>query len=96
MSETIYKYKVKPIEFVEGLELPKGAMPLFVGYENEELVSNVIMWVKVDPDSVEMEMRYFYYVGTGHKLPNGPKTYIGTVKDDLKFVWHVFEAHGKK
>ena len=91
MSEVVHKFVVKPLHLAEGMDFPVGAEPLSVDYQGTD-INHVKLWVKIDPECTEMETRYFYYVGTGQELPLGKKIFLGSVKDSLCLMWHVYEA----
>lgn len=92
MNEVIHKFKVNPLNMAEGLELPKNAVVRSAGYQFGVGVSAIKIWVKLDPDSTDYETRYFYYIGTGQKIPPGENVYIGMVNDPQGYIWHVHEA----
>lgn len=67
--------------------LPAGAEILHVNTQKE----NICMWVEVDSEA-PVKTRTFKIIGTGHKVPPGPRKYLGTVKlQNDTFIFHVYE-----
>lgn len=80
----VYKYNLLP---QITLDLPKGAEPLTVAFQQDQL----FMWAKVDP-LAERTKREFRVYGTGHDMPDGfDHAYIGTAHTDDGLVFHAFE-----
>lgn len=79
--QRIYKYKLKDSPFT----LPVDSIVRHVGMQNGE----IHLWIEIDQSIVACENRRFFYIGTGHSIPEGA-FYHGTVHD-APFVWHVFE-----
>lgn len=53
---------------------------------------SVCLWAEVDLEQPK-EVREFFIVGTGHRLPNVSARYIGTDLDERTgLVWHVYEV----
>lgn len=71
-------------EWVEELDLPKGAKPLSVQIQQ----GRFCLWALVDTDA-EIERRLVQRRGTGFEIENPDSTYLGTVQED-PFVWHFF------
>lgn len=55
-----------------------------------------VVWVILDDDIPEVRALDFYTVGTGWELTDGDaqvmrnSAYVGTVKDEEGYIWHVF------
>lgn len=86
----IYKYPILVIDS-QCIELPKGAVILSVGVQNE---IQVCLWAVVDPTQ-GVEYREIVIIGTGNPMTELPanlrRAFIGTVLQG-PFVWHVFEV----
>lgn len=82
----IWKYKVFDNESTECLDLPKGAIPLKIGLQNDK----PYMWILVDPDAPN-EKRTFILIATGEPFYPDDKKYIATFFEGI-FVWHVWEV----
>jgi hypothetical protein len=79
----IFKY-----QFKEKIEMYENAIILSVHEQNDD----VFMWVEVDTDK-PVETRYFVLYGTGHRIQNESRKFIGTVHcAGGQFVWHIFET----
>lgn len=83
--KTVYKYKLPGPGSANKIMMPKGAKILHVDSQGSKLY----MWAEVDT-SQEDEFRQFEVYGTGWELPDGNKTFLGTIIVD-PFVWHVYE-----
>jgi len=87
MNEIIYKF---PIEVKDDfqLTLPKNSQILCVQTQGE----NPCMWVLIDKDEKEAEVRHFSIFGTGHPLALLDYKYIGTFQLFTgSLVFHLFE-----
>lgn len=88
MATKIYKF---PLQLVESqkVSLPSLATVRHIAWQRDTLT----MWAEVDPTAYHVEVTV-YIVGTGHDIPEGAVTYLGTVPygegDSYKFVWHVY------
>lgn len=84
---TIWKYRVE-IEKYQTLELLKGSEILSV-----QLVGlQPFIWVKVDTEQIEKEIRRFELIGTGEELKSSKNKFIGTLQfQGGKYVQHFFE-----
>lgn len=50
------------------------------------------LWAEVDPSKPKIR-RMIFIVGTGHELPKGYKTFVGTVQQlDGRLVWHIYDG----
>ncbi len=82
--KTIWKFILQP---KIRIEVPCGAKILSVACQCDQ----ICMWALVDPEA-EKELRLFAVYGTGHKVPDNPGTFIGTVlMHGGSLVFHVFE-----
>jgi len=89
MNKTIYKF---PIEVKNDfqLTLPKNSQILHVGMQGE----NLRMWVLIDKDEKEAEVRHFCLFGTGHDFALLDYKYIGTFQLYTgSLVFHLFESN---
>jgi len=84
MSEVIYKYKLDPISTIS---LPLCSKVLTAGIQNGE----AFLWVKINQDIKEQEVRNFISFGTGHKIEIETKDFINTLFFENGLVFHVFE-----
>ncbi len=86
MAVRIWKYNVPghcegPIRQVLGTKIQYG---------------KPVVWVLLDDDIKEIRALDFYTVGTGWELEDDDaravrnSAYIGTVKDEEGYVWHIF------
>lgn len=80
---TVYKY---PIGLGGDVLMPAGAEVIHVHEQCDE----VCVWAIVDTEAPD-ELRHFDIVGTGHKVRDGWRKYVGTAHV-RGFVWHVFEV----
>jgi hypothetical protein len=81
----IYKYELGingdittikgPIEKVLTIQWQNGTGP--------------VMWAIIDTDKNEQEIN-IVALGTGWDLPEQIQEYIGTLQDDMGYVWHYF------
>lgn len=79
--KVIYKYS---LDERNSFHLPVDFKILSVQIQN----GSVCVWALVDTEAPTKTVLFPVY-GTGHKLPDDPGVYIGTVQDD-NFVWHIF------
>lgn len=87
MSGYVFKYKLTLGSDV--ISMPRGALPLDVGFQGEQLV----LWAKVDPDR-DTCPHEFASIPTGGSCPWDTSMYVGTVMVELEngpFVVHVFD-----
>ena len=83
--KTVWKYE---LELVDGQEImmPAGAEILCIQVQTVPCV-----WARVEPEN-EMVGRIIRMYGTGHPLPTGTFTYIGTIQLYTgSLVLHFFE-----
>lgn len=81
----ILKYKLEVTDH-QILNLPYGSKPLSVGFQNGELM----LWAMVDSNEILQEVPVCV-VGTGREVKYlEDYHYVGTVKDQGPFWWHVF------
>lgn len=93
MSTVIYKY---PLDLdgpdIKEIRMPVGANVLSVQVQRDA----VCLWALVPTDTAALvdieETRRFLMIGTGHRLPERPDRFIGTVQlVGGALVLHVFE-----
>jgi hypothetical protein len=55
--------------------------------------NNPVLWALVDPEATVEEVRFFFWIGTGHAHKWSDKAkYVGTVQEAAGYlVWHLFE-----
>lgn len=83
---TIHKFPVAMDNFV--LKLPTDAQVLCVQVQRD----NPQLWVKLNSEQDAVDRR-FIVVGTGHVVPDGYDTYIGSFQlYGGSFVGHLFES----
>lgn len=83
--KVIWKYPLALVDHMQVVIMPTGAEVLSVAIQH----GVPTLWAQVDTKPICT--RLFVVVGTGHRLPEVPLKFIGTVIDG-RFVWHVFEA----
>jgi len=88
--KTIWKF---PLDLCDQqqIPMPKGAQILTLQTQN----GVPCIWVMVEDDAVEAEMRTFEIFGTGTEITKEKgfgRCYIGTFQRQ-QFVWHVFERY---
>ena len=82
----IYKYTLD--DACCDIALPLGAKILCV----EAQYNTPRIWVLVDPDVEEVEIKSFRYYGTGQRLLENNGVYIGTFQlNGGLYVFHLFE-----
>lgn len=81
---TIYKYALAILS-QQPIRMPKGAKILSVDCQRD----TICLWAEVDCKQSE-EVRWIGIVGTGRRVPEGDRRFIGTVQQ-RQFVWHVYE-----
>lgn len=87
-DKKIYKYVISPWVTTT---MPRGAIVLSVGEQNEEIVC----WAIVDPDAPKVERDVSGYP-TGGLAPNIRNVaFVGTVQRRDGLVFHFFD-HGEK
>ena len=85
MTQEIWKFEISPPDFL--VKLPRSAVPLSVGVQNQALK----VWALIDMDAnMDTATRKFPVYGTGFEIHHGDK-FMGTVFMD-ELVWHVFDA----
>ena len=72
--KSIYKYPVNPLDY----KIIKGTIEKFLSVEYQPN-NGICVWAAIDTNLPEEEYIVSCY-GTGHKLPNDPGEYIGTVQ----------------
>ena len=83
--QTIHKYLLNTGLTV--VQVPKGGVVLSA----QEQFGDVCVWVVVDTER-EFEERHFEVLGTGHFMPEGKRTFIGTIQlMGGSLIFHVFE-----
>lgn len=80
--KTIWKFKLLFLR--GGCEVPKGAIPIFVGLDPRMIPC---VWFEVDPDA-PTEKRRCSIVGTGDPIPPN-SNHCGSFIES-PFVWHVY------
>jgi len=81
----IWKYPLE-VERHQMVVMPKGAVLLAFQTQKGQLA----LWASVDPDAPKVQ-RDLSVVGTGHDLPGGKQSYIGTAQTG-SLVWHLFDG----
>ena len=93
MNAVIYKY---PLD-LEGQDIKEIIMPLGANVLTVQVQRDVVcLWAMVPTDLPDYaggeEVRRFLVIGTGHRLPEHPTRYVGTVQMvNGALVLHVFE-----
>jgi hypothetical protein len=89
-SQTVWKFPV-PLGGASDqvhLEMPVGAEILTVALQH----GAPQLWARVDPDAPR-EMRLFRWAGTGHRLHERERRYIGSIQMLTgALVFHLFEC----
>lgn len=86
IMNTIWKYALAQTD-VQTLWMPEGATILCVQSQHGTL----FLWASVNSESQEAH-RVIEIHGTGNPMPNGSRSYIGTVQMmGAALVWHIFE-----
>ncbi len=86
--KTVWKYPIVPVGLL-AISLPVGAQILDVQAQD----GTPMMWAVVD-DEAPKETRTFALVGTGHPMPKGEVSYVGTFQfcpGERWLVFHLFE-----
>lgn len=71
--------------------MPRGAVVLSVDRQGE----NIVLYAKVDPESVHVEVHDVWVFGTGHPIPTLAETacFVGTVNLYAgQLMFHVFTS----
>ena len=85
----VYKYQIPPRQGEFELELPKGAVPLYVNEQH----GDECLWVLIDDQIRERSVRSFFCAGTGCTMPEDDIQYVGSLfMDGGSAVQHVFEV----
>lgn len=85
---TVWKFKLTLNRDGLSLTLPEGSKILSV----HEQRGDICLWVQVDTEVKIHQRRSFEVYGTGHLIPEGDRTFLGSVfMDGGAFVFHVFE-----
>ena len=87
-ERVIWKFVLDP--WRSKVSMPKGARLIHV----HEQAGNVCVWAECDPAAPEGERRLIV-VGTGHQVPRGEWTYVGTahiVEALALLVLHVYDG----
>lgn len=86
---TIWKYKVLPLDGPQRYDMPEGAQIISAGLDPQE---DMCFWALVD-SSAPLEERTIWCVGTGwplDELEMPDARFIGTIRHD-PYMWHIFE-----
>lgn len=87
MNNTIWKYELKVTD-INRLELPKGANILCVQLQSGQ----PCLWVETNSLESHKEVHVIETFGTGHKLDESPRKYIGTYQlQNGALVFHVYQ-----
>lgn len=84
----VWKFTIEP--WGTRVEMPKGARLLHVHEQN----NGVCVWAEVDVTAPKVD-RIVLIVGTGHQVPRGAQTYVGTahiVEAGQPIVLHVYDG----
>lgn len=82
------------VDDFQRITVPKGATFLTAQTVKHDMIA---VWYLCDPSLKEFEERELVVFGTGHPVPEGELSYIGTVQiRDGNLVFHVFENKGVK
>lgn len=87
-NKQIWKFPLE-VEDKQSISLPEDAEVLSVQIQH----GKPCLWALVIPDS-PTKSRVIEIFGTGTQIPEGNRTYIGTVQMG-PFVWHVFDVFAK-
>lgn len=90
----VLKYKLEGSPDVNQILIPKNSQILYGGYQ--ESTNSFNIWVLVDTNEKDTELRNILIWNTGSECPYKIKKYISTtmVKE---FVFHIFEIiHDKR
>lgn len=88
MIKKVFKYELPFLDYAT-INLPVGAQVLSAGNQKETL--NI--WVLVDIDETEVEIRQFRIAGTGHPLVEEYPIFINTVSfAQGNLIFHIFEV----
>lgn len=86
MSKTVWKFPIEVGDCVR-IEMPSGAQVVSVDLQFGQLC----VWAIVDPEA-PLVQRTFWWRGTGHRLPDQPSRFVGTVLTaGGSLVFHLFE-----
>lgn len=93
--KTIWKYEIEPLNYPVEITVPKNSKVLSFNIQN----GRPYVWVLVDDEETETEIKTFEFIGTGHSMPNYNENiykFIGTVlMEDGVYVFHLFEIIGE-
>lgn len=85
--KTVFKYPI--------VEPPGSAIPMPAGARilTAQIQHGVLcLWAEVDTNEKRVEGRNIEIFGTGHEMPAGNRTYIGTVQMmEGTLIWHIYE-----
>lgn len=82
----IYKFQIELTEY-QLLAMPKDAE--IISAQSQD--GRICLWAIVDTEQDEIVYRHILLVGTGHRVLDNAKKFIGTVQQGA-FVWHLFEC----
>lgn len=86
--KTIHKFTIAYMCDEVVIKVPQGFKPLTAQVQG----SAIAIWGEVDTDQSTRPLAFFVR-GTGHRMPDEPVIYIGTVQMMAgNLVWHVFCA----
>jgi len=87
----IWKFEVPPGNGFIDFQLPKGAMPLSVQYQDKAFSG--CLWVLVEPTHVSVKHR-FHVIGTGMPATAMIEAmqFMGTWQLPDGTTWHLFDA----
>ena len=80
---TIYKYTI-PITPRWEITMPRGAEVRHVREQNGQIT----VWVELNPQVDDEEVKTFFVVGTGHEIPDASR-YLGSAFVGY-YVWHIY------
>ena len=85
--KTIWKYTLETAD-EQMIDVPIGAKILCVQSQHDQ----PRLWIEVNSEETEKEVRTIYTYGTGHKISNDTGSYIGTYQlRQGTLVFHCFE-----
>ena len=84
---TIYKYPIT-ITDLQIVLLPLNSTILTIQMQGNTLC----LWAEVEETNTDTEERIIELIGTGHKMSNILRNYIGTVQQfGGGLIWHIYE-----
>ena len=84
--KTIHKFPIR-IEVVQDIAIPAHSTFIHAGLDPQ---GQTCLWAEVETTNEKFPKRV-YLLGTGHPIPEGARSHIGSFKQG-NFMWHIYSS----